>query len=342
MIRALFGRREDRRPQHWGRSSVGRASRSQCEGQGFDPPRLHHFPRLDFVWTFGRRYAVDLCRVVVAGCPVPPSHWIRSGELVMPDCFVIQPFDSGEYDKRFTDIYEPALKKEGLNAYRVDQDPSADKLVEEIEARITKAAMCLADISTDNPNVWYELGYAFAVGCPVIMICSDKRNGKFPFDIQHRNITQYSSESVSDFKRLEEKISERASALLTKNLSLKQVAETEKVAPIRGLSQHELLVLVNLAGETAIPDSTMSLHYLQREAERSGLTSVAFGLAVRRPIRKKFVETREQKDKYEHDTYVAMNLTDYGWEWVDNNEELVIIHKNKRPESEGDYDDIPF
>ncbi len=25
----------------WGRSSAGRASRSQCEGQGFDPPRLH-------------------------------------------------------------------------------------------------------------------------------------------------------------------------------------------------------------------------------------------------------------------------------------------------------------
>src|SRR5882757_800357 len=27
----------------WGRSSAGRASRSQCEGQGFDPPRLHQF-----------------------------------------------------------------------------------------------------------------------------------------------------------------------------------------------------------------------------------------------------------------------------------------------------------
>src|ERR1700712_1779263 len=26
----------------WGRSSAGRASRSQCEGQEFDPPRLHH------------------------------------------------------------------------------------------------------------------------------------------------------------------------------------------------------------------------------------------------------------------------------------------------------------
>ena len=30
----------------WGRSSAGRASRSQCEGQEFDPPRLHQsFPK---------------------------------------------------------------------------------------------------------------------------------------------------------------------------------------------------------------------------------------------------------------------------------------------------------
>ena len=27
----------------WGRSSAGRAPRSQCGGRGFDPPRLHHF-----------------------------------------------------------------------------------------------------------------------------------------------------------------------------------------------------------------------------------------------------------------------------------------------------------
>ena len=28
----------------WGRSSAGRASQWHCEGQGFDPPRLHHSP----------------------------------------------------------------------------------------------------------------------------------------------------------------------------------------------------------------------------------------------------------------------------------------------------------
>ncbi len=35
-------------PDHvWGGSSVGRASRSQCEGRGFDPLPLHHFPFLN-------------------------------------------------------------------------------------------------------------------------------------------------------------------------------------------------------------------------------------------------------------------------------------------------------
>ena len=33
----------------------------------------------------------------------------------MPTCFVIQPFDSGKFDKRFRDVYEPAKKMLGLN-----------------------------------------------------------------------------------------------------------------------------------------------------------------------------------------------------------------------------------
>src|SRR6266851_7649098 len=39
------------REARWGRSSAGRASRSQCEGQGFDPPRLHQTRSIDQVPT---------------------------------------------------------------------------------------------------------------------------------------------------------------------------------------------------------------------------------------------------------------------------------------------------
>lgn len=76
-------------------------------------------------------------------------------------CFVIQPFDS-TFDKRYTDVYEPAIKASGLIPYRVDRDPSAKNLIEQIESRIDGAKICVVDISIDNPNVWYELGYAFA------------------------------------------------------------------------------------------------------------------------------------------------------------------------------------
>jgi len=42
-LRPLFSAGRFSAGTPWGRSSAGRASRSQCEGREFDPPRLHHF-----------------------------------------------------------------------------------------------------------------------------------------------------------------------------------------------------------------------------------------------------------------------------------------------------------
>lgn len=260
----------------------------------------------------------------------------------MPTCFVIQPFDSGKFDKRFAEICQPALKDAGLDAYRVDEDPTVDVPIDAIEDGIAKSSICLADITTDNPNVWYELGFAFATGRPVIMICSDERKGKFPFDIQHRAIIRYSSESLSDFRELGQRISQKATALLTKALSVKQVAEIEQVAPTEGLTQQELLVLAVLAGDTAIPESATSLYSLKVDTEHAGLTPVGFGLALRRLLKKDFVETRTIVDKRNGDDYEGVQLTPLGWEWIEENEKLFISHKNKNSESEEFDKDIPF
>ena len=59
-------------------------------------------------------------------------------------------------------MYQPAIKAAGLEAYRVDRDPGVEVPIEAIEDGIRTATVCLADITTDNPNVWYELGFAFA------------------------------------------------------------------------------------------------------------------------------------------------------------------------------------
>ncbi len=113
----------------------------------------------------------------------------------MPTCFMIQPFDSGKFEKRFEETFAPAIRAADLEPYKVNQDPRVDVLITSIEDGIRSAAVCLADITMDNPNVWFELGFAFAANRPVVMVCSDERVGKYPFDIQHRVVTPYKTEA---------------------------------------------------------------------------------------------------------------------------------------------------
>ena len=72
----------------------------------------------------------------------------------MGKCFVMQPFDSGAFDKRYDDIFEPAIKNADLEPYRVDRDPSVSIPIDDIETGIRRSELCLAEITTDNPNVW--------------------------------------------------------------------------------------------------------------------------------------------------------------------------------------------
>ena len=56
-----------------------------------------------------------------------------------------QPFDAdGPYDKRYTDVIEPAVADAGLEPYRVDRDPSASIPIDKLEETIRTAAACVA------------------------------------------------------------------------------------------------------------------------------------------------------------------------------------------------------
>ena len=128
----------------------------------------------------------------------------------MKHCFIIQPFDNDRFDKRFVEIIEPVVTECGYLPYRVDKDESADVLIDAIEKKITTSECCIADITTNNPNVWYELGYASAQKKKVIMICSEERGEEpFPFDVRHRNILVYKTKAPSDFEQLKYRLKQR-------------------------------------------------------------------------------------------------------------------------------------
>jgi len=155
-------------------------------------------------------------------------------------CVVIQPFNKEPFEKRYKDIYKPAIEKASFRPYRVDEDPSVIIPIETIEAKIKESDLCFADITTDNPNVWYELGFAFAQSKPVILVCSSEREGSFPFDIRHRYVIKYETESTSDYEKVKKEITERIKAVMKK---YKRNGVEPKEKHVQENSQKEVLVM---------------------------------------------------------------------------------------------------
>ena len=112
-------------------------------------------------------------------------------------CFVIMPIsDQGDYPKgHFQKVYEqifvPAIKEAGYDAFRVDEDNMCTQIVEKIFKAIQECPMALCDLSNRNTNVLYELGIRQAYDKPVVLVQDDKTERIF--DISGINTISYNS-----------------------------------------------------------------------------------------------------------------------------------------------------
>lgn len=257
---------------------------------------------------------------------------------------MIQPFDGGAFDKRFEDTIAPAIREAGLEPYRVDQDPSAVIPIERLEEAIRRSLACVADISTDNPNVWYELGFAIASGKPVVLLSLEEPNKRFPFDVQHRHVIRYRTESPRDFQHLHDEIVKRLVATMQKEEQLELAAQPSSVAAIEGLSPHELVALVAVAENLSTSGGSVTAYSVRDDMERAGFTRVAVTLGLRLLQQKHLVQELEDSD-FNGNEYTAYRLTDKGWEWlVTNQHRLVLRHSSapKQPRIVADDDEVPF
>lgn len=239
----------------------------------------------------------------------------------MSTCFVIQPFDQGIFDKRYHDTFRPAIIAADLEPYRVDQDPASEIPIEDIEAGIRRAQICFAEITTDNPNVWFELGFAIASRKPVVMACAEERQ-KFPFDVQHRNIIRYKSESTRDFAEVGAKITKRMRALVDTQMKVESVTDLSPAATSSGLTEHELVAIITIAAAVVDGDPVTS-YVLRQEMNRSGYTDVACALAIRGLEKKGFVERASGYDG--SNEYWGFIARDSGLDWLDDNQRLLKL-----------------
>lgn len=102
----------------------------------------------------------------------------------------------------FDNIYKYGIKgtaeKVGAYAERVDEQNYIKGTLDRIFNQISKADVIVADMTGRNPNVYYEVGYAHALGKIVLLLTQNTED--IPFDLKHRPHTPY---NARDIKKLE-------------------------------------------------------------------------------------------------------------------------------------------
>ncbi|MGH9891009.1 MAG: hypothetical protein ACREA0_03300 [bacterium] len=264
----------------------------------------------------------------------------------MARCFVIQPFDGAVFDKRYDDVLAPAIIKAGLEPYRVDRDPNVSIPIDEIERGIQDSAICLAEITTDNPNVWFELGYAIARKKEVVLVCSTERGRHFPFDVQHRNIIRYTPESPRDFEQLADTITTRLTAALTKERRIERLSTDSPVAATEGLTPQEIVALVIVMENSLDPESGPSQYTIKTDMDKAGYTDIAAVLSVRSLLRKGLIES-VSSSTYNGEPYTGYVATQTGEGWLLANQHRLVLQKIRSPKSPArieaeDDDNLPF
>lgn len=109
--------------------------------------------------------------------------------------FVAMNFDS-RLDYIFTDGIAPACTECGFSAVRVDLVEHNEKICDRIIAEIKGSRFIVADFTGQKHGVYFESGYAYGLGLPVIWM--SQKGEELHFDTRQYNHIFW--ESVSDLK----------------------------------------------------------------------------------------------------------------------------------------------
>lgn len=102
-------------------------------------------------------------------------------ETDSPVCFVVMQF-TPEFNTLYTDVIRPVCEANGYSVIRADDFHTSGQIIEDVTQSIRTASLIIADVTPDNPNVFYELGFAHAIGKSTVLL-SDRKRERLPFDI---------------------------------------------------------------------------------------------------------------------------------------------------------------
>lgn len=124
--------------------------------------------------------------------------------------FVVMQFTT-EYQEVYEEVIKPAVGDLGLNVRKADETHGPGLIIADIIAKLVDARVVIADVSVPNPNVYFEVGYSFAIGKPPILIALD--GTELPFDVSPFRTLFYKN-TIKGKKALEEGLKGHVRAVL--------------------------------------------------------------------------------------------------------------------------------
>jgi O-acetyl-ADP-ribose deacetylase (regulator of RNase III) len=118
-------------------------------------------------------------------------------------CFVIMPFKEKkkldgtviDFDAVYDNLIEPAVKSVGLQCYRSDKIVQGGWIHRKMLQHVYQADVAVVDLTTLNPNVFYELGVRHAL-VPCVTVLIRREGTELPFNIEGMNAIPYGDLSV--------------------------------------------------------------------------------------------------------------------------------------------------
>ena len=115
-------------------------------------------------------------------------------ESVMSSAFVLMPF-AEDFVGVYAEFIKPVLKDAGFSTVdRANDIESQQNILRDILDKIDKSDLIIADLTSANPNVFYELGIAHALRKPVILVTQSIE--EVPFDLKPYRLLEYSTNFV--------------------------------------------------------------------------------------------------------------------------------------------------
>jgi len=124
--------------------------------------------------------------------------------------FVVMQF-SDPYQQLYLDVIQPVAREFGLEAYHVGELAGPGTILNDIVQGLVESKIIIAEITPPNQNVFYELGYAHALGKPTILLA--ERGKQLPFDITQYRCLFYDN-TIGGKKAIEQGLRKHFRAIL--------------------------------------------------------------------------------------------------------------------------------